>query len=58
MGANTSLVELFFLEEEPSLFVSGSLLVHSLPLPLVYSARECAGPTAHGSDDDEVAERF
>lgn len=57
-GADSSLVDLFFLLEKPILFLSGSLLVHALPLPLVYAAGEGAWPPAHGAREDESAEEL
>lgn len=35
LGADAGLVELLLLAKEGSFFVSGPLLVHALPLPLV-----------------------
>ena len=55
VGANASLIELFLLFEESLLFVSGALLVHALPLPLVDAAGEGAGAAAHVAGEGEGA---
>lgn len=58
LGADSGLVDLLFLLEKAILFLSGSLLVHALPLPLVYAAGEGAWPAAHGAREDESAEEL
>ena len=44
--------------EKSLLFLSSSFLVHALPLPLVYAAREGPRPAAHVSSEDEIAEEL
>ena len=55
LGADSGLVDLLFLLKKALLFLSGPLLVHALPLPLVYAAGEGAWPAAHGTREDESA---
>lgn len=57
VGANACLVELLLLFEESSLFVSGTLLVHTLPLPLVHPSRKCARTTSHVTNHPQVPRR-
>lgn len=54
VGANASLVELLLLFDESVLFVSGELLVHALPLPLVHAAGKGSGTATHASERNPV----
>lgn len=54
MGANASWVELLLLLDESVLFVSGELLVHALPLPLVHAAGKGARTATHVSERNPV----
>ena len=54
LGADSSLVELLFLFKETFFFLLRSLLVHSLPLPLVDASGEGSRTSAHCSGLDEA----